>query len=238
MNSNCPPIPAHRRTGFTLIELLTVIAIIGILAAILIPVVGKVRQSARMAQCQGNLRQIGIGVRLFAQDNKGMIVTPSGGPYSAPGVASFSRALLPYVTSPQAASGYSSAVTAAPGTLRPLSVFACPASDWRATDPARNASDYGMNITLTQWLGINPPLLPIEKIRNPSKVYLVTDTGSGGREFSYSNPNFGFTAESRARHQDRVNMLYVDGSVRSMLYNDILFSSRGGTRDFAPWGRL
>lgn len=62
--------------AFTLIELLTVIAIIGILAAIIIPVVGKARASATRAQCVSHLRQIGIAATLFSSDNKGRVVGP------------------------------------------------------------------------------------------------------------------------------------------------------------------
>lgn len=56
------------RSGFTLIELLVVIAIIGILAAILFPVFGRARENARRANCQSNLKQIGLGLQQYAQD--------------------------------------------------------------------------------------------------------------------------------------------------------------------------
>lgn len=66
---NYPMAASTGSRAFTLIELLTVIAIIGILAAILIPVVGKVRSSAKAAQCVSNLRQIGQATFLYLNEN-------------------------------------------------------------------------------------------------------------------------------------------------------------------------
>lgn len=62
-----------RFRAFTLIELLTVIAIIGILAAIIIPTVGAVRNSARSANCTSNLRQIASAVLISVNDNRGLL---------------------------------------------------------------------------------------------------------------------------------------------------------------------
>ncbi|MDR1283189.1 MAG: prepilin-type N-terminal cleavage/methylation domain-containing protein [Opitutaceae bacterium] len=65
-----------RISAFTLIELLTVIAIIGILAAIIIPTVGKVRKSARLSKATGNIRQLQVANMLLAIENRGQYVAP------------------------------------------------------------------------------------------------------------------------------------------------------------------
>ena len=58
------------KTGaFTLIELLVVIAIIAVLMAILTPVLHKVKESAREIACKSNLRNIGLGISIYVQDN-------------------------------------------------------------------------------------------------------------------------------------------------------------------------
>ena len=69
-NNQMQPSQVKRtQAGFTLIELLVVIAIIAILAAMLLPVLAKAKESAYKAQCLSNLKQWGLAVNMYAGDN-------------------------------------------------------------------------------------------------------------------------------------------------------------------------
>ncbi len=146
---------ATRHGAFTLIELLTVIAIIGILAAILIPTLSAVRESAGAANCASNMRQIGQAMYMYAEDNDGRAPPAfneraherfTGGTGGTSIYATFHFSLWPYVyetgSLPSTSGGISSRVQTSVNSAGDPSdvetVFMCP-TRYRQYPHARQA---------------------------------------------------------------------------------------------------
>jgi len=89
------------RRGFTLIELLVVIAIIAILAAILFPVFARAREKARQASCLSNVKQLTLGLLMYAQDYDEMFGLAGGWQSARPCQDWWPTAIYPYVKNAQ-----------------------------------------------------------------------------------------------------------------------------------------
>lgn len=63
-------VPCFPSAAFTLVELLIVLAIVGILAGLLLPVFSRAREAGRSAACLSNLHQVGVALQLYVQDNR------------------------------------------------------------------------------------------------------------------------------------------------------------------------
>lgn len=217
MNPARPVSPAaaapRRASGFTLIELLTVIAVIGILAAILIPTVGRVRESARAAQCGSNLRQLQLANIVYANEHKGRFVTAaidSGGGSDPERKWLINKTFYAYLTPKKAA-----------GTENWPEEFLCPTSVNLGNTPEAlphiyAGYSYGYNVT-QKTTGVRR--FTQSEVVRPSGSLAWADSvdwlidWTGTKNYDEATPT---TSRSKAvayRHGGKANVVYWDAHV-------------------------
>jgi prepilin-type N-terminal cleavage/methylation domain-containing protein len=151
------------RRAFTLIELLVVIAIIGILAALLLPVLSQVKDKAKRTECLNNVRQIIIGINVYATTGSRLPVIEDGPAWAWD---------LP-----------DSAATVMLGSGAPKKSFYCPGTAWKGFDDNKNFlapgnADNGAPACLWNYGFLNPPRPPGKPFHVVGYVFAFSGSGS------------------------------------------------------------
>jgi prepilin-type N-terminal cleavage/methylation domain-containing protein/prepilin-type processing-associated H-X9-DG protein len=191
----------HRR-AFTLIELLTVIAVIGILAAILFPVAARVRATGQTTRCLSNLRQFGAACHLHTGEHQGRL--PSSSHQRAPDGSSLSwtHTLTTY--------------------LGPDFIGRCPSVP---DHPARVS--YALNDLLT---GADGSGVPLTAVRQPAATLLIGELAPGAtsEHFHFAGAARGRVTNALFQsfvnvecHGAGANYLFVDGHVATVPWAEI-----------------
>jgi prepilin-type processing-associated H-X9-DG protein len=190
-----------------LIELLTVIAIIGILAAILIPVVGKARESARAAKCVGNLRGVGVGVVAYIEENDYTLKAFRGGD---PSTGIWSRLLYNQ--------GYfgprNEALFCPSGDQRGLTV-----NTWYWFTYGLNMFDSRAYSTIPEGTNTNMYTMNLNQIEDATRYLLLADSyweGNGRQVFRLWEDTHNPNGAIQLRHGGRANVFFLDGHIESV----------------------
>jgi prepilin-type processing-associated H-X9-DG protein/prepilin-type N-terminal cleavage/methylation domain-containing protein len=188
------------RAAFTLVELLVVVGIIAILIAILLPSLRKAMQSANTVKCLSNLRQMGMGIQFYANDNHGLCAPSAMDTTQIPQMGAWvtiSAGPPPVgqVFWCQSAANYfakSKSSTGAGGSSIWAGVWNCPSGPNPYSVYLPQFGNYGINqniggqlLDVNGFQYINPlnPALgeiktqPISRLKDPAQKYLIFDAG-------------------------------------------------------------
>lgn len=228
-----------QKDRFTLIELLIVIAVIAILAALLLPALGKARQAARNSVCKSQLKQIGTSLVLYASDYGDYF------PYT--GGKNYMEGIRPYLNAPEVVHQNTRTIFACPSDLKPHNGPTCSYAanggySWAWGDPfyygmtwSASAADYGSR--------------KFAEVQMPSHTYAVVEIwlfqnrlyNSGAAAafvtsvfaaLNYDVP--GQATTHNDYHNRRLNMLFADMHVADLLHPGIMDSVKGTATD-AYW---
>jgi prepilin-type N-terminal cleavage/methylation domain-containing protein/prepilin-type processing-associated H-X9-DG protein len=238
---------AGRYRGFTLIELLVVIAIIAILIGVLLPTLGKARESGRRVKCSAQIRQILSTTHLYANDWKERLPDPNfGNPrgwlYTVPVNSTWTRPLeggpstgliWVYMGGDPALNDDGTIRTPGLITSSLAKVYKCPThrGPFTGTD---NVTSYMFNGALTGY-GRNALTYRLsEFIRTDSVMFWETDERGGRRAPAPWNDGGSFPDEGLTRrHGDGATMAMIDGS--SAWWSQSIYESEVNTNSSRLW---
>jgi prepilin-type N-terminal cleavage/methylation domain-containing protein/prepilin-type processing-associated H-X9-DG protein len=209
----------RKKEGFTLIELLVVMAIIAILATLLLPVLGRSKESAKAAKCVSNLRQFCLSAQMYWEDNNGQnfayqdAATNNGNIYWFGWIGNGPEKTRAFDPTPAALYPYMGA-----------GVDLCPSFNYSSSQFKLKASvptcDYGCNLYLSP---LDQPPLNMKDICQPSALALLADSAQVNtfeKPASPKNPMFeewyyinqdSDEPNGQFRHDQRANAVFCDG---------------------------
>ncbi len=157
----------NKHKGFTLIELLVVIAIIALLLAILTPALSRIKNQAKKIICLSNLRQIGTGALVYAEEHNGFVPRNTGG--STPWIIAF----MPYLGGDNATKT----------DYREIKIYRCPSFPIKGIGANGVPNkEQTVDYVLNSWLDDTKEFIGLTKVsefRHPHSTIYMADNEDG-----------------------------------------------------------